>query len=278
MTRRITEWQPTTIRDVTGVVFFASVGAVVALMARGGRTIPWPTLAWLGTFGAIGLYAQRGLAWWSLAAAVAVAGLLPTQAPAPEPTTPRLMRRLNGVVAAALVVAAFALLPAWRPIDPGNGVPVAVLTDAPAGVTAALRAVARPGDHVFNPQPWGSWFEFALPDVKVALDSRIEFFPPEVWDDYEAVVAGREGWEDQLASWDVAVVVVDDPVGAFAERLQRAGWEPIYTDNDGAILRPGTSGSSVTSAIGLLDWGACLTPRTTWTSSSWAAAAMSACR
>ena len=134
VTRRITEWQPTTIRDVTGMVFFASVAVVVLLMARGGRTVPWPTLAWLGTFAAIGLYAQRGLAWWSLAAAVAVAGLLATRTravAAREPATPRLMRQLNGVVAAAIILAAIALLPAWRPIDPGNGVPLAVLTDAP---------------------------------------------------------------------------------------------------------------------------------------------------
>ena len=61
---RITEWQPTTIRDGTGVLFFLSLAAVVTLMARSGRAVPWTTLAWIGVFAAIGLYAQRGLAWW----------------------------------------------------------------------------------------------------------------------------------------------------------------------------------------------------------------------
>ena len=74
-------------------------------MARSGRAVPWPTLAWLGVFAAIGLYAQRGLAWWSLAGAVAVIGLLPRAADAPEPATPPTLRRLNVVVAAVLVLA-----------------------------------------------------------------------------------------------------------------------------------------------------------------------------
>ena len=237
VTRRITEWQPTTIRDGTGVLFFLSAAAVVALIARRGRPVPWPTLAWLGAFFAIGLYAQRGLAWWPLAAALPVAALLPTTNDAPEPATPPAMRRLNAVVVGVLLLAGVLLLPAWRPTDPATGVPAAVLTDAPLGLTAALRSVVQPGDHVFNPQPWGSWFEFAVPNAKVALDSRIEFFPPKVWDDYEGVVAGHEGWEDQLASWDVTAIVVDDSTGGFAGRLDAAGWERSYVDADGAIFR-----------------------------------------
>ena len=87
-------------------------------------------------------------------------------------TTPTL-RRLNVVVAAILVLLEIALLPMWRPTDAGTGVPVGVLTDAPPGVTAALREAAQSGDHVSNPQPWGSWFEFALPGSKAGLDSRV---------------------------------------------------------------------------------------------------------
>jgi hypothetical protein len=239
VTRRITEWQPTTFRDGTGILFFVSVAAVVTLIARSGRAVPWPTLAWLGVFVAIGLYAQRGLAWWSLAGAVAVIGLLPRDADTPERMTTPILRRLNVAVAAVLVLVGIALLPIWRSTDAGTGVPVGVLTDAPPGVTAALREVARPGDHVFNPQPWGSWFEFALPDVKAGLDSRIEFFPAEVWEDYERVVAGAHGWEQRLASWGVRFIVVQRSEAPFRDRLIAAGWEEIYRDDDGAILRPG---------------------------------------
>jgi len=243
VTRRITEWQPTTIRDGTGILFFLSVAAVVAWIARSGRAVSWPTLAWLGVFASIGLYAQRGLAWWSLAAAVAVAGMLPARTDASERVSPQGLRRLNVIVAAAIVIASIALLPAWRPVDPETRVPVAVLTDAPLGVTAALREVARPGDHVFNPQPWGSWFEFALPDVKLGFDSRIEFFPVDVWDDYGRVVAGSDGWEERLDAWQVTIVVVQAQDEAFGDRLIDAGWIETYRDAEGVILiKPALTG------------------------------------
>ena len=61
--------------------------------------------------------------------------------------------------------------------------PGGVVGDAPGGITAALRNAVQPGDRILNPQSWGSWFEFAFPDATVALDSRIEVFPAQVWDD-----------------------------------------------------------------------------------------------
>jgi len=247
VTQRITEWQPTTLRDVPGMLFFASVMAVVILIARRGSVTPWPTLLWLGVFAAIGAFAIRGVAWWPLAAVPAVAGTLLTDAtvarePRPDPPA---VRRLNAVIAGALVLVGVALLPLWRPIDPGLGAPAGVVGNAPPGITAALRDTIRAGDRIFNPQPWGSWFEFALPDATVALDSRIELFPVETWDAYERIVAGVEGWDARLAHDGVTVVVVaGDGADAFEARLEAAGWTKTYGDADGAIYRPGSDGST----------------------------------
>ena len=79
---------------------------------------------------------------------------------------------------------------------------------APPGITAKLREIAKPGDRLFNPQEWGSWFEFTLPDLPVAMDSRIEFYPPQVWRDYSGVIAGSDGWEQRIASWDPTIAVM----------------------------------------------------------------------
>lgn len=238
VTARITEWQPTSIRTVSGVLFIASVGAIVVAIARRRRVVPWPTLAWLAVFLAIGLYAERGLAWWPLAAAVAVAGTIIPARPDVAPAESAVMRRLNIGVLVALAVAAVLLLPMWRPIDPDLGAPEGILGHAPPGVTAALRDVAGPEDHVFNPQPWGSWFEHAIPDARYAIDSRIELFPAEVWGRYETVVAGVEGWEEILADWEVSVVVVAADQGrGFPERLRAAGWTDVYEDDDGQVFR-----------------------------------------
>ena len=76
---------------------------------------------------------------------------------------------------------------------------------------------------MFNPQEWGSWFEFTLPDLPVAMDSRIEFYPPQVWRDYSGVIAGSDGWEQRLASWDptIAVMAKRDQAGRRPVRQAR---------------------------------------------------------
>jgi hypothetical protein len=247
---RVSEWQPTSLRSVPGLLFFASALAMVALLARRGRTVGWPALAWLATFFVIGAVAQRGLAWWPIAAAVAATGILGAAAgapqargasagPAPALARPDLpaIRRVNVVVAVILVLAGVALLPAWRPIAAGTRAPAGLLTHAPAGVTAALRDAARPGDRVFNPQAWGSWFEYALPDLRVAVDSRIEVFPLETWAGYARVLSGADGWQAQLTAWDVAFVVLAGPDTTAQGRFEAAGWQVVHADADGVVLR-----------------------------------------
>jgi hypothetical protein len=240
VTARISEWQATSLRDIPGIVFFGSVLAVVALLARRERPTPWPTLAWLAVFFLVGAYAVRGVAWWPLGAVVAIAGLLVTDGSPDENGPTRagtlLTRRLNLAIAAALAIVGVVLIPWWRPVDPVLGAPRGVLVDAPAGMTAALRTLARPGDRLFNPQPLGSWFEFAVPDLPVAIDSRIELFPVAVWERYERIVAGGDNWSELLADWNVTLVATVPAEAALTARLTAAGWRTAYSDIDGTIL------------------------------------------
>jgi hypothetical protein len=241
VTARISEWQPTTLRTIPGILFFASVLAAAVLLARRGRSTSWPMLAWLAVFFVIGAYAVRGVAWWPLGAAFAVAPVVLGWRGAPgERPTPPIGRRINAGIAATLVLVGVALLPVWRPTDTGLGAPQGVLTDAPGGVTAALRTTAQPGDRLFNPQPWGSWFEMALPGLPVAIDSRIELFPVETWRDYETVAVGGDAWQAVLERWGVTLVAAPAGDHALSARLAAAGWHEAYAGGDGWVfLAPG---------------------------------------
>jgi hypothetical protein len=244
ITGRVTEWQPTTVRTPEGALFFASAGLVAiafVLAARRGRAVRPTALLWLLPFLAIGAYAVRGLAWWPFVAAVVVAGLAATpsgteSAPARDGT--RAMRRMNVVLAGILVLAGIAALPLWRPLDPGLRAPAGVVGTAPPGITAALRTLARPTDRILNPQPWGSWFEFALPDTPVAIDSRIELFPLDVWNTIDQIETGAAGWEAALHRWGVTIVVTSPDQRDFVTRLHTEGWRDAFGDEDGTILVP----------------------------------------
>ncbi len=239
VTNDIAEWQPTSIRTVPGLMFFASVFGVALVLARRGRPTPWPTLAWLAVFFLIGVYAARGVAWWPLAAVVAVAGLLADPVPEPErpePVSTRLFRGLNAAIVVLFVLVGLVLLPIWRPVDARLAAPEGVLLYAPPGITAKLHELARPDDRLFNPQEWGSWFEFTLPNLPVAMDSRIEFYPADVWRDYSGVLAGSDGWQQRIASWAPTIAVIAKRDQPIVDRFTAIGWRSVYSDIDGSIL------------------------------------------
>jgi hypothetical protein len=146
---------------------------------------------------------------------------------------------VNVAIAAVLVVVGIGLLPVWRPVDRALGSPAGLVTIAPPGITARLRELARPSDRLFAPQPWGSWFEYALPGTPVFVDSRIELFPPAVWDEYDAVVDGIDGWRDILARRKVTIIVAVDGIGRspLAARVGTdPAWRQAYADADGRIF------------------------------------------
>ena len=213
VTQRITEWQPTSLRDVPGMLFFGSALAVVVLIARRGRATSWPTLAWLGAFFVIGAYAIRGVAWWPLGAVAAIAGVLVTSRVA-DPAQPvalgtaadaaaerRRRRRSSSLVGVAL-------LPLWRPLDPGLRAPAGVVGMAPPGITAALRELGRPGDPSSTRNHGAPGSSSSCRDLPVAVDSRIEMFPASRLGRLRGVAAGVDGWQAQLDDWDVSIIVV----------------------------------------------------------------------
>jgi hypothetical protein len=238
VTERITEWQPTTLRTIPGFVFFASALLVAAFLARRGRTTSWPALLAFAVFFGIGAWAVRGIAWWAIGAAVTVAALIGAERGRATLEPLERPRPLNTLVAAVLVVAGVVLLPTWRPFDARLGAPAGVIANAPPGLTDAVAGLARPGDNLYLPQPWGSWFEFATPEALVVLDSRVELFPSEIWDRYETVAAGRDGWDTILDEWGVTLVIAtEEGTRGLLDRLAAdPGWREAYSDADGRLF------------------------------------------
>ena len=154
----------------------------------------------------------------------------------PEVLGSPLMRRLNLVVAGAIVAGRDRAAPDLATDRPGPRCSGRGRRHGAAGHHRGTRATAVASDRLFNPQPWGSWFEFALPDLPVAIDSRIELFPAATWDTYENIVAGGDGWAKQLADWGVTMIVVGAKETAMADRLAAAGWRSVYSDADGSII------------------------------------------
>jgi len=267
---QVSEWRPPSTVEGAGALFYGSlvvVGAVVvgvlALGRRPGRGAIPPAaigpLVTLAAFAGLGVLTGRGLAWWALAAPIALATIVgavqrrgvegagdasvvaPTWVPEalrPIPATER-ARPLNLVIVAILLLAFVTLLPSWRPVGPA-GVPEGLLSHAPQGIATELRGFARTGRQtlirVWNPQLWGSWLEFAVPELRYALDSRLELYPASIWADAEIIASGVDGWDELLDRYGVTVVVVAPEQTTLRDALATApGWVVRYREADGSI-------------------------------------------
>lgn len=239
---QISEWQRTSPLTVPGALFYGSVvavGGILLVRSREPGRVTIADWAWLAGWAVIGAWTVRGLAWWPLAAAFAVAPLVVGSlgAGVTAGDSPRRRPRpnaLNAVVAIVLGVLLVAALPWWRPADPLTG-RIGLLSYAPSDLAQAMRDQVPPGARVFTPQTWASWFEWAVPDARYFLDSRFELFPDSVFEDYGTITAGGTDALETLVRWQVdrVAIAADDPL---VQALAAAGWHPVYRDDEGALL------------------------------------------
>lgn len=234
VSRFVSEWRPPTIREISGLAYFASLAAVAAVLASVQKPIRWGRLLWFGFFALLGLAAVRGIVWWALAVPPALVGIPfgVRQDPRTDAAT-----RTNGIIVAAVAVLVLSLLPWWRSANPIAA--TNALGDAPVRATRALDLSVPVGSRVFAPVGWGSWLELALPGRPVFVDSRIELFSRRVWSDYQTVSFAQEGWGRVLDRWKIDVLVVDPATQSDLARsaLHADAWSLSYRDPQTMVFR-----------------------------------------
>jgi hypothetical protein len=204
VTRIASEWGPTNVRQLGGMLVLLAMGVLVVALVRApapGR-VPEQLLR-MALLGGLAVWAARGAVWFGLALPVALCALARPRQPRPaadDHGSPVVSGLLLSLLALALVAASPPVAPALVGDRPE-------LTAAPVAAADWLAAHPQPG-RMFNYQPWGSYLELRLgPRTQVGFDSRIELPPADRWDRYLAVVSGRWDAERQLDSWGVDRVV-----------------------------------------------------------------------
>jgi hypothetical protein len=135
---------------------------------------------------------------------------------------------IMGVLIGALLVFA----PWWRGSSYDR-----FLEAAPPGLTEAARVQLQPGTRTLVHQPWGSWFEFAVPDIPVFVDSRIEIVPADIWHDYGEVGFAGSDWKGVLEKWNVQAIVADANWDLYQTlKGDHEEWRMLYEDADGALF------------------------------------------
>jgi hypothetical protein len=260
ITSQVSEWRPPDFFEPAGAVFYLSIAVVAGMLGfrvRSDRGRPparfVASILAVAVFAALGAITGRGLAWWALVAPVALVSLQPglKLSDASDVGLPRIRARtareaaegenrrspLNAIVMGVLILASVALLPVWRPVGPA-GVPIATLSHAPQGIASFLDDMtATEYRNIWAPQTWTSFLEWAAPGGCYAVDSRIELFPQDLWEDAAQLSSGSGEWFSILRERNTeALVVGADQASRVEPVLQASGfWTPVHRDADGAI-------------------------------------------
>ena len=106
----------------------------------------------------------------------------------------------------------------------------------PVAAVRAARAAGLEG-RVFNEFLWGGYLVYAWPEQRIFIDGMTDFLGNDVVRSYLLVHSLDDGWEDELKTRDVSIVIVP-PVSRLAQALASTGeWQTWYSDATAAVLR-----------------------------------------
>jgi len=225
----VTEWAPTSFSTASGAMFLVALIGIIVWFGLRRESVPAGALALVGACSLFALMASRNVLWWALVVPPMLSGLVPEAGVSRSVRggSTALNRALLGVLAVAVLVA----MPWWRPsAHLVSGLPS---NDVLAAVDRAVPNQTR----LFVYQPWASWFEFSRPDLEPFVDSRIELFDRSLWDEYDLVIDGSDGWRETLARHGIDAVLVSARETTLISQLRGdPAWRSIVSDGSAALF------------------------------------------
>ena len=113
-----------------------------------------------------------------------------------------------------------------------------VPADEPWGAVAFLSEAGYEG-RMYQPMEWGSYVSWRLdPRVKVFVDSRVDFFPDSVWNDYVAIGKRPDQALDTLQKYGIGVVLWDHRLPSSLPHVLDASptWRRVYGDHNSVVF------------------------------------------
>jgi hypothetical protein len=246
----VSEWQPPTPRGLAGMIFFASILALLVAFALARRRPTLTDLLLVCAFLWLAWGGQRHVVWFGMAAMPLLAqSLAAPHSPLLRPERPARLVLPSTLLTLALLGVLVAVQPAFKP---GLGLPqpykqlFADLPGAPelfsadTPVAAAEYLRAHPGGRLFNEMGYGSYLDWALyPTMQVFVDPRIELYPLDLWQDYVAIGDARDYNALLVGKYNVTRALLDSKIQPrlAAALAADAGWEREYADQRAVIYR-----------------------------------------
>lgn len=232
------EYLSPNFHNISAWLFAGWIVFGLALLGRSETRVAWAGLLLVGIWTAFGLYSARNIANYAQVAAMVIAPVAELQGVMQFPS---LRVRLNNLdlvapVAAGWVwgIAIVGLLIALQAkgvnFDARGRGNVFAEPTFPVNAVNYLLKNPPPGN-MFNEYTWGGYLEYRMyPGQRVFIDGDNDFFGEALARDYLDIVNARDGWEQKLARFKVAWVILP-PERPLARELARSPqWREQYRD------------------------------------------------
>jgi hypothetical protein len=258
------EWQPPTLNDGTGQLFYLQVLIFAASIYFGKRRMRPTELLLILAFGYLSLTSLRNVMWWGWVTAPIMAANFVAcgerwrerrnknkelaanedQTPSSEVIEEKGQSTekpvLNWGIAVIMVGAALLFTPLWRQSNPLVPTParVALSPTTPEKLATFLKNSSVPTP-IFNYMEWGGYFEWALyPQYQMFIDGRFEARQVPVWKDYLSISRARVDWQQTLDKYNIRTLVLSKEFHADFIPFVSASptWHKAYEDKQGVVF------------------------------------------
>lgn len=238
------EWMPTTLNSLDGVLFFIGLMLLAVLLAVSSKRPSIFVVVSFLMFGFLGIKYTRGIVWFGLILAPAVSVHLKTLFSelgwgrnSTEPVAS--VRRLNLIFFVMLTLIAFFSLPWFKHLYPFLPAKRGIISvETPIKATQYLLN-NHLSPQVFHDMAFGSYLIWAAqPEYKVFVDSRIELYPEEIWDDYWEISTAQSVWQDLLDKYRVNTLMLEPvkQVSLIEKAKTSPNWILVYEDSSAVIF------------------------------------------
>ncbi len=223
----VQEWQSPNFREIGGFFFGAFIVTAVVILVRKGsnKRDLLITIAFI----VLGLWAVRNV---GLAVIACLPILARSVAPSPDkPVRPDVRSSMNRVVALGLVVVG--LLFALRAYEQPNF----DLKTYPVAAFNAITAQGLEGRHLLTTDAWGGYvIADAWPKQHVFFDDRYDMYPLSVDAAYTRLAGIRPGWEKDLDTYGIDVVMWPKN-GALTQAMAlKPDWAQVFSDKTATVF------------------------------------------
>lgn len=239
----VPEWAPPSFHSLEGTIFWFGFIICVMVVLLTYRHLSFFQWAMLVIFGGLAIKTSRGIIWFGLTAAPALAQSV-SQAwdkrfTPKNGTLPVQKMRLNVAMVALLSLLGIISLPWFKNDLPYPAIKAGLISsETPVAATQYLLTHHLPGP-VFNDLSYGSYLIWAgQPAYKVFIDPRLDLFPWNVWVDYITISQGENGWQERLDRYGVKTLFLSLSEETNLIRLagQSEFWARVYQDSQAIIF------------------------------------------